>query len=219
MTKSKGINAPRERWSEDQLETLRLNYPNWPTYLVAHVCGHSVSSTYGKANELGLKKSAEFFDDEASGRMHAGDKRGASTRFQKGQAPANKGLRRPGYAPGRMADTQFKAGQRGNKYLPIGSERINSDGYLDRKVSDTGYPPKDWQPVHKLLWAEQNGPIPSGFAVVFKNGAKTDIRIENLELISRGELMRRNTIHRYPPELKQVIKLQGKLRRTIAKKA
>jgi len=218
MTKSRGIHAPRQYWTDDQIETLRLNYANWPTYLVAHVCGHSERSTYVKARELGLKKSAKYLASPEAGRMQRNDNRGGATRYAKGHVPANKGLRRPGWAPGRMAETQFKAGQRGNKYLPIGSERVNSDGYLDRKVSDTGYPPKDWQPVHKLLWAEHNGPIPSGFAVVFKNGTKTDIRIENLELISRGELMRRNTIHRYPPELKEVIKLNGKLRRLIDKK-
>jgi hypothetical protein len=50
---------------------------------------------------------------------------------------------------------------------------------------------------------------------VFKNGNKQDVRIENLEMISRQELMRRNTIHRYPPALKEVIRLAGKLKRTI----
>jgi hypothetical protein len=34
-------------------------------------------------------------------------------------------------------------------------------------------------------------------------------------LITRRELMSRNTIQRFPPELKQTIHLLGKLKRTI----
>jgi hypothetical protein len=117
-----------------------------------------------------------------------------------------------------MSETQFKAGQRGNKWLPIGSERINADGYRDRKVQDTGYTPRDWVGVHKLLWIEHHGEVPQGHAVVFRNGNKEDIRIENLELVARGELMRRNTIHRYPPELRQVIRLNGRLKKLISEK-
>ncbi|MCP5428569.1 MAG: HNH endonuclease [Chromatiaceae bacterium] len=53
---------------------------------------------------------------------------------------------------------------------------------------------------------------------MFRNGDKRDIRLANLELISRSENMRRNQIHRYPPELKQVMQLAGKLRRAIDEK-
>ncbi len=59
-----------------------------------------------------------------------------------------------------MKETMFKKGQVGTRFMPIGSERINADGYLDRKVSATGYPPRDWVAVHRLLWIEHHGPIP-----------------------------------------------------------
>lgn len=39
--------------------------------------------------------------------------------------------------------------------------------------------------------------------------------IDNLELITRAERMRRNSIHRYPPELKSAIRVISKLKRTI----
>lgn len=73
--------------------------------------------------------------------------------------------------------------------------------------------------VHVLLWEEYNGKVPSNHAVVFKDGNKQNITIENLELVTRAELMRRNTIHRYPVELKQAIRLTNKLRRTINEKS
>ena len=86
---------------------------------------------------------------------------------------------------------------------------------LDRKVSDTGYPPRDWRGVHLLLWEEHHGSVPPGHAVVFKNGNKADIRIENLELITRRELMARNTVHNLPKPLAQLVQLRGALVRKI----
>lgn len=37
-------------------------------------------------------------------------------------------------------------------------------------------------PVHRALYIAANGPIPKGGQIVFKNGDKTDIRLDNLEL-------------------------------------
>ncbi|EMM6737362.1 HNH endonuclease, partial [Pseudomonas aeruginosa] len=41
--------------------------------------------------------------------------------------------------------TRFKKGQKPHTWLPVGSTRISADGYLQRKISDTGYPPRDWK--------------------------------------------------------------------------
>lgn len=137
---------------------------------------------------------------------------GVATRFQAGRVSWNKGLK---YTPGGRAHvTQFKRGSQPPNYVPVGSERVN-DGYLQRKMTQTGYPPRDWVAVHNLMWVEQHGAIPKGHVVVFRNGHRTDLRLDNLELISRAQLMQRNTIHRYPQELKQVIRLSKKLNRTI----
>jgi hypothetical protein len=69
------------------------------------------------------------------------------------------------------------------------------------------------------MWEEVYGPVPPGHAVAFKDHDKSHIVLENLELISRNELMRRNTIHNYPPELKQTIRLARKLTRVIQERA
>jgi hypothetical protein len=114
-----------------------------------------------------------------------------------------------------MAETQFKPGRRPHTWKPIGSTRLSKDGYMQRKVSDTGYPPRDWKGEHTILWEKVHGPVPGGYAVAFKDGDKTHISDENFELISRSELMRRNTIHNYPPELAGVIRLSAKLKRKL----
>ncbi|HHG6032379.1 TPA: HNH endonuclease signature motif containing protein, partial [Pseudomonas aeruginosa] len=118
-------------------------------------------------------------------------------------------------ARGRSSETQFKKGQKPHTWLPVGSTRVSADGYLQRKISDTGYPPRDWKGMHILLWEEHFGPIPTGHCVCFKDNNKQNVVIDNLELITRAERMRRNSIHRYPPELKSAIRVISKLKRTI----
>jgi hypothetical protein len=178
-----------------------------------------VAQVYAHASTMGLKKSAEFLASvcrELGARL-ARHPSAIAHRIQPGNVPVNKGVRSPGYAPGRMAETQFKKGQMPHTWKPIGSMRHDDDGYLQVKVSGTGYPPRDWRQVHRLLWEELHGPLPSPntHALVFKDGDKTNIMDANLELITRAELMRRNTIHRLPRELVEVIQLKGSIKRVI----
>ena len=136
-------------------------------------------------------------------------------RIQPGAVPPNKGLRRPGYAPGRMAETQFRKGNRPHSWKPMWSERISKDGYLEIKVREREGLYGNWSPVHILLWEDTHGAVPAGHCLAFKNRNHADISLSNLELLPRGELMRRNTIHRLPLELKQVISLTGALKRAL----
>lgn len=156
--------------------------------------------------------------------------RNSKGQFVKGITPWNKGLKGSreawnkgltnvtGHHPN-TRKTQFKKGFTPHNHRPIGSER-ESDGYLYRKVSDNRNPPKaDWKMVHVLLWEEHHGKVPKKHTVVFKDGNRKNITIDNLELVSRAELMRRNSIMRFPKELRQVIRLNHKLRRTLNEKS
>lgn len=111
--------------------------------------------------------------------------------------------------------TQFKKGNRPHTWVPVGSERITKDGIRQRKVSDTGHGPRDWRSVHSIVWEQHHGPIPAGHLVVFKDRDRTNIVIENLELITRGENARRNSIHNLPPEIKGAIYAVTALKRGI----
>jgi hypothetical protein len=214
----------RQPWTMAEEAIHSARYPNEPTAALAREMARPIGSVYQHALKIGLKKSAEYLASPAACRLRRGDRIGAATMFKKGQAPVNKGCaHRPGWAPGRMKDNQFKKGAplRGwaaTIYQPIGSERISKDGYLQRKVNDDLPAQRRWRGVHILLWEAAHGPLPEGHAVVFINGDRRDIRLENLECITRQELMARNTVHRYPKPIAEAIQLLGALKRQIRRR-
>lgn len=219
MTKSRGINRPRYRWSPAEKRYLRENYADELTSVLARELDIPKHLVHAAAHNMGLKKSAAFNASDKSGRLMRGGRLFKETQFKPGQVPANKGLRRPGYAPGRMAETQFKKGQRGNKWKPIGTELVNSDGYLVRKVAESKRYDKSWKSVHRLVWIAANGPIPKNHMVVFKDKNRLNVKLENLELITRTENACRNRMWtKYPKELARVIALRGAINRQINKR-
>lgn len=211
--------AGKRLWSAAEDALLRKIYPHEPTAVVAKRLRRSQYAVNARADKFGLKKSAAYLASPAAYRFRRGYHKGWDYRFTKGHVPANKGLRRPGWHRGRMKETQFKKGVRQGVavklWKPIGTERISKDGYLERKVNNDLPLQRRWRAVHLILWESVHGPLPPGHAVAFKNGDKTDIRLENFELITRRELMARNTVHNLPKPLKSAIHLLGQLRRRI----
>lgn len=204
--------TPRTIWTDAMVETLTKRYPHEPSLTLAKEFGINTSRVYQKAARMGLKKTPEFLSSPESGRTDG--QRGGKNRFKPGHQTWNKGINfNPG---GRSAETRFKKGMKPHTWQPIGTERISKDGYLQRKVADTGEKLKDWVYVHILLWQEHHKKdLPKGHAIVFKDGDKTNIVIENLECLSRAELMKRNSVHRFPKELIKLIHLRGVINRKI----
>lgn len=215
--------AGKRLWEPEEDALLRELFPDLPTVVVARRLRRTPSATSVRAAFLGLHKSAAYLASPHACRLRRGDQVGARFRFQKGHVPANKGVRRPGWAPGRMKTTQFKPGMRSGKaaqhYMPIGSTRL-VDGYVYRKVSDVPNVPYtvNWKAEHRLMWEAEHGPVPAGHALTFANGDPSDVRLENLTLLSRRELMARNTIHNLPPALAHTVQLLGALHRQIRRR-
>lgn len=221
-TSGERYRAGKRLWSSQDDAVLARRYPHEPTAALARHLRRSLSAVYARADLLGLKKSAAYLASPHACRLRRGDNVGVGTRFRKGQTPANKGLRRPGWGPGRMKETQFKKGERQGVavrlYQPIGTERISKDGYLERKINDDLPLQARWRAVHLLVWEAVHGRVPKGHAIVFKNGDKTDIRLDNLQCITRQELMLRNTVHNLPKPLADTVRLLGALNRQIRKR-
>lgn len=206
----------RRRWHPDEDAVLRMLYADTPTDGIAAVLGRSLSTTFQRARKLGIGKSEVYLASPAAGRTNG--RQGIGTRFTKGHVPANKGLRRPGYAPGRMKETQFKKGQFPFNHDPdfyvLGALRVNADGYIDMRVSfEKGA--LGWKVLHRILWEDEHGPVPEGYALTFKDHDKLNVELANIEMISRADLARRNSIHNLPPELKGAITALGALKRRI----
>lgn len=207
----------KHRWTSAEEDFLRQNYPHRPTAEVAANIGVGTKDVYTKASAIGLHKSPEFkarLMAEASERLKLV---GFGTRLQPGSTPWNKGKPHP--SRGRTAETQFKPGGLPHTWRPIGTRRITNDGYLEEKVTDTGYTPDDYVPVHHMVWtAAGNPPVPPGYALVFRDGDKRNFAIGNLELVTRRELMARNSVHNYGPEVARVVQLRGVISRQINQK-
>lgn len=204
-------------WIPAEERALRTLYPHIRSVDVSRILGRPLPSIYQRAARLGIKKSVAFRSSTLSGRNVKGHApHGTRTRFQKGHAPANKGLRRPGWAPGRMAETQFKKGHfpvnRDPDYYVIGALRVNADGYIDMRISfEPGA--KGWRGLHLILWEDANGPIPKSHYLRFKDGDALNVELDNLMLVSRAENMRANSIRRYPKPLRSAIVALGQFKR------
>lgn len=209
---------PRHVWTAAEDRVLRRRYPDSYAKDIARQLGVLLQQVHRRARQLGLRKSDAFLRRELAAQGRRLRKVGAPHRFQKGIVPANKGLRRPGWYSGRMRETQFKKGQfpvgKDPEFYVLGALRVNTDGYIDMRVS---FAPGalGWRALHKIIWEDAHGPIPHGHLLRFRNGDKLDVCLENLELITLAENCRRNSIHRLPPPLRQVIQLKGQLKRRV----
>jgi hypothetical protein len=108
-------------------------------------------------------------------------------RFRPGHIPANLG--RKGYCPPGSEKGWFRPGHRPWTYKPVGTERINSDGYVDVRIHNpSGKPWKNWKAKHRIIWEKAYGKIPRGRVIIFADGDKLNLALDNLIMVSRSEL-------------------------------
>lgn len=112
-------------------------------------------------------------------------------RFKKGTIPHNKGKRMSKEQYDICSKTMFKPGSKPKNTDPIGTEKLLADGYVWVKVNDKPKVPKkeNWKQKHKLLWEQEYGPVPEGSVVIFKDGDSTHIELDNLECITKAQLL------------------------------
>ena len=112
-------------------------------------------------------------------------KTGTTGCFRKGFIPWNKGKK--GYIGANK--TSFKKGNKPKNWRPIGSERINDEGYTLIKVSNEGGMLKRWALKHRVVWEQHHKKkIPKGSVIIFADGNKNNLNIENLICVTRNEL-------------------------------
>lgn len=111
-------------------------------------------------------------------KIHTGTK---GCLYKKGSVPWNKGV----YGYMGANKTSFKPGNIPANWKPVGSERIDTEGYTLIKIAE----PKKWALKHRIIWEEYHKKkVPRGSAIIFADGDKTNFNIENLICVSRKEL-------------------------------
>ena len=204
----------RVRYTQKQLDEIRQRYPHEKTQVIADSMSIAVASIYNLAYKLGLKKSAEYLLTPGCGRLLKGTRNGIAGEFKKGHVPFNKGLKMPDSVYDKVKGTMFTKGHVPANVKPIGylSVRPDTSGreYIYIKIKDSV-----WELYHRYLWEQNHGQIPNKMKIAFINGNSLDCRIENLKMVTYQEAMLMNTIHRYTPEIKQLIKLNNKLKQKL----
>lgn len=116
--------------------------------------------------------------------------------FEPGQEAFNKGMKQSEYmsrtAIERTKSTRFQKGQKPQNYKPVGTERVDRDGYVLVKVQDDGEWHERWRHKSRVVWEKENGPVPDGYTLVFLDRNRENCSVGNLRLVSRAELARIN---------------------------
>jgi hypothetical protein len=106
---------------------------------------------------------------------------GIDSRFVPGNIPTNKNKK------GIHPKSEFKAGHKAFNLMPVGSERMNN-GEIEIKIGLTGKKSEKWKPKRYTIWEKANGPVPEGHVIIFADGNKLNLDLDNLLLVSRKEL-------------------------------
>jgi hypothetical protein len=195
-------------------EILMAEYLITPVKRLATNINKSHSYVVGRLKKLGLIIPPEIIA-----------KRKEDSRIKPGTTPKNKGLKQSEYMSAEMIErtkeTRFKKGM-----LPH-----NAVGFKDGDISvrhshkQRNSPPYKWIRIklghwkmyHVHIWEQENGPTPKGSVIVFKDKNTMNTIIENLECITLEENMLRNSIQRYPEEIKKTIQVISLITRKINK--
>ena len=112
--------------------------------------------------------------------------------YRKGIEPANKGKKWNEYmskeGQEKSKKTWFKKGNIPQNHREVGSERINIYGYWEIKVAE----PNKWKLKHRAIYEQKYGEIPKGAKIIFADGNKNNLDINNLVMVSDAEELHLN---------------------------
>lgn len=174
---------PRKMWPDEKREWFRSFVP-----------GHTeaeISAEHERLYGFPLTE-AQIGNAKTSFGVRSGTHGG---RFEKGAPAWNKGKKWDEYVSpeGQEASrlTCFKKGEVNGRAAaimkPVGTERVNKDGYVEVKVS-TGLQERansNFRLKHRVEYEKAHGPVPSGCNVVFANHDRRDFSPENLVAVPR----------------------------------
>ena len=193
-----------------KIEVIR-RYPFESTALIAKDLGISRSKVYNIAYRYKLLKDPVYLKTASSGRYEAGMRNGEAFQFKPGHEPHNKGKKMPAETYEKVKKAMFKQGHKPHNTKPIGTIHVRADKtgrlYQYVKIKDS-----HWELLQRHVWTQANGEIPAGCVINFIDGNYLNCELSNLQVKTRGEMAIMNSIHRYPAEVRDLIKLTNKLK-------
>lgn len=178
------------RWTQERLDFIAENYKGVPYKEMARMVNEKFGEPYITVNNI-----KPLY-------VKMGYRNGNDSKFKKGQESRNKGRRMPDHVRDVVQNTMFKKGNRPRNWRPVGSERVNVEGYVEIKIAE----PNKWNLKHRVVWEQAYGPIPKDSCVTFKDRNPLNLELDNLMVIKRSQLSIMNRVGLYSeiPELTQV---------------
>lgn len=193
------------RYTKEQDEFIRANYKGVSSSDLAKIVNEKLKTNYTTKQMQNFKSSRGLAS-------------GYNAKFKKGDIPYTAGKKWDDFmskeAQEKALETTFKKGSVPHNHRPVGSENICSqDGYTIVKVKE----PNVWKFKHRLLWEKHNGKIKKGHNIIFLNQDRTDIRIENLSMVSYEDagIMRGWKLFDSDPEITKTGSLVAKIQSKI----
>ena len=89
------------------------------------------------------------------------------------------------------------------------------DGYVEIKIAEGR---KSWMLLHREIWKQHYGSYPPrNTPVIFADGDRLNFAKNNLKLITRRDLMNRNTVHNLPVSIREAVFAKQSITRFINK--
>ncbi len=191
----------QHHYTFEELEFLRINSPRMSRKELTNVFNEKFNLNQSKQSIVAICSLKQY-------------RSSSNGRFEKGCTSWAKGIKGKEWekhlskqALENVKKGQFGHGRQRKDIYEVGHE-MRRNGYLIVKVSNDKNLPfnKRWKYKHTLIWEEVNGAMPKGHILIFKDGDKTNITLDNLVLISRAQnaIMASNGYHYLPVGLKTV---------------
>lgn len=210
-----------KRFTPEEDQHIRDNYlTQFLREMGAHL-GRTEGTICQRMKLLGIELPAEVKQKRLQQSFKNLEESGKMSRFPKGNVPVNKGQKMAPEVYERCKGTMFKPGQIPATCVHFGKpylhSRIKKDGYIER----TWYIQESTnkRSAYLAYLCRNNGIDLTGKKPILKDGfdhsrAPT---MEDIMIVTNAENMRRNSLHRYPPEVVKLCQLKGALQRQINK--
>jgi len=210
--RTKGL-TDRTTFTEKDDQFIKDNYLTMPVKTIGLHIGRSYCGITGRLKKLNLVVPEDIIEQRKKDSV-----------FKPGIVPFNKGKKLTEFmSPEAIENSKmhrFKKGNIPKNALPDGTEVLRLDKRSGRSYTLIKVPGIN-KLVHKNIhiWeTHYKTKLPEKHNIVFVDGNTQNFEINNLECISHEELLNRNTIHRLPEDLKEIIYIKGSIRRQINKR-